>query len=61
MPPVVPVRSRIRSFRSEAEFERWLSKQHEREPEVWLRIFKKASGVASITYAEALDVALCHG
>jgi uncharacterized protein YdeI (YjbR/CyaY-like superfamily) len=28
---------------------------------VWLRIYKKASGTASVTYAEALDVALCHG
>ena len=28
---------------------------------VWLKIAKKDSGVASVTYAEALDVALCHG
>jgi uncharacterized protein YdeI (YjbR/CyaY-like superfamily) len=28
---------------------------------VWLRIYKKASGTASVTYAEALDVALCYG
>jgi uncharacterized protein YdeI (YjbR/CyaY-like superfamily) len=61
MPPVLPDKTRIRSFRSEAAFERWLSAQHEREPEVWLRIFKKASGEATITHAEALDVALCYG
>lgn len=28
---------------------------------VWLKIAKKGSGIASVTYAEALDVALCHG
>jgi uncharacterized protein YdeI (YjbR/CyaY-like superfamily) len=28
---------------------------------IWLRIYKKASGVVSITYAEALDEALCFG
>jgi uncharacterized protein YdeI (YjbR/CyaY-like superfamily) len=32
-----------------------------REKEVWLRIYKKRSGVPSITVAEALDVALCWG
>jgi hypothetical protein len=37
MPPVVPEKTRIRSFRSEAAFERWLATHHEREPEliVW--------------------------
>ena len=34
---------------------------HARETEVWVRIYKKGSGVASITNAEALDVALCWG
>ena len=28
---------------------------------MWLRIYKKGSGTASVTYAEALDVALCYG
>jgi uncharacterized protein YdeI (YjbR/CyaY-like superfamily) len=61
MPPIVPDPKRIRSFRTEAEFERWLSKHHDREPELWLRIFKKDSGVVTVTYAQALDVALCWG
>jgi uncharacterized protein YdeI (YjbR/CyaY-like superfamily) len=34
---------------------------HAREPELWVKFFKKHSGVATITYAEALDVALCWG
>jgi uncharacterized protein YdeI (YjbR/CyaY-like superfamily) len=61
MPPIVPDPKRIRSFRTEAEFERWLSTHHDREPELWLRIFKKDSGVVTVTYAQALDVALCWG
>ena len=28
---------------------------------IWLRIFKKDSGKATVTYAEALDQALCFG
>jgi uncharacterized protein YdeI (YjbR/CyaY-like superfamily) len=48
-------------FRSEAAFEKWLSANHDRAREVWLQIFKKDSGVVSITAAQALDVALCWG
>src|SRR5690606_33522958 len=51
----------IKSFRTSDAFARWLGKQHAKTDELWLRIFKKASGVPSITYAEALDVALCWG
>jgi uncharacterized protein YdeI (YjbR/CyaY-like superfamily) len=38
-----------------------MRKNHAREREVWLRIFKKNSGVGSITIEEALDVVLCWG
>jgi len=38
-----------------------MRKNHARESEVWLSIFKKGSGVPSITIAEALDVVLCWG
>lgn len=61
MAPIVPDKNSIRSFRTEAAFERWLSKNHDRASEVWLRIYKKASGVATVTPAQALDVALCWG
>jgi uncharacterized protein YdeI (YjbR/CyaY-like superfamily) len=39
----------------------WLDKQHATSSGLWLRLAKKASGIQSITYAEALDVALCYG
>lgn len=61
MAPVVPDPSRIRSFRTAAAFERWLSRHHDREPEIWLRIFKKGSGLPTVTAAQALEVVLCWG
>ena len=61
MAPIVPNPRRIRSFRSETAFETWLGANHASETEVWLKIHKKASGLPTITVAEALDVALCWG
>jgi uncharacterized protein YdeI (YjbR/CyaY-like superfamily) len=61
MPSVTPHPARIKSFRTEAAFERWLSANHTSAVEVWIRIYKKGSGVPTITAAQALDVALCWG
>src|SRR4051794_15631878 len=61
MAPIVPDTTKIKSFATEAAFERWLAANHARETELWLRIYKKASGVPSITPAQALDVVLCWG
>ena len=61
MASVVPDPKKIRSFRTQAAFEAWLQKNHARETEMWLKIHKKGSGKASVTSAQALDVALCWG
>lgn len=58
---MVPDPARTRSFASEADFERWLRANHDREPEIWIKVFKKGSGVPTVTCAQALDVALCWG
>jgi uncharacterized protein YdeI (YjbR/CyaY-like superfamily) len=59
---VMVVRPRsIRVFASEAAFDAWLSKHHDREKEVWIKIFKKATGKPTVTPAQAIDVALCWG
>jgi uncharacterized protein YdeI (YjbR/CyaY-like superfamily) len=50
-----------RSFRSSKELRGWMAKEHARAPCLLLRIYRKDSGVASITYAEALHQALCFG
>lgn len=39
----------------------WLERNHAVSPGVWLRLAKKGSGAASVSYAEALEVALCYG
>src|SRR5258708_19177450 len=49
------------SFRSLSEFRKWLTVNHLKSRGIWLRIFKKDSERASITYSEALDEALCFG
>jgi len=61
MAPVVPHPKRIKSFRSQAAFETWLAAHHETEPELWLKIHKKGSGLPSVTAAQALEVVLCWG
>ena len=61
MPSVVPPPQTIRPFASEAAFEAWLSKNHDKAAEVWIKIYKKASGKPSIDASQAIDVGLCWG
>jgi uncharacterized protein YdeI (YjbR/CyaY-like superfamily) len=42
-------------------FEAWLRAHHDGEPEIWIKVHKGSSGLASVTTAQALDVALCWG
>ena len=49
------------SFATAVAWESWLETNHVSTGGVWLRIYKKASGKETITYAEALDGALCYG
>lgn len=48
-------------FASAAEFERWLETNHDGHPGIWLKLAKKGAGQPSLSYAQALDVALCFG
>src|SRR5215471_3212806 len=61
MASVIPASGKIKRFRTATAFESWMRKNHAHDREVWLRIFKKGSGVPSIAIAEALDVVLCWG
>src|SRR5690606_1377062 len=45
----------------QAQWEQWLEENHESAAGVWVKIAKKASGIPSVTYSEALDVAVCFG
>lgn len=49
------------AFASARAWEAWLAAHHATARGVWFKYAKKGSGIASTTYAEALDVALCYG
>jgi uncharacterized protein YdeI (YjbR/CyaY-like superfamily) len=49
------------AFASQADWAAWLAAEHETSSGVWLMLAKKGSGVASVTYPEAVEVALCYG
>src|SRR5215475_11492375 len=51
----------VHLFEDDAAWEAWLAKEHAKAAGLWLRIAKAASNVKSVSYAEALDVALCYG
>ena len=51
----------IASFVSQEAFRSWINDHYTEPKGIWMRIYKKDSGVTSITYQEALEVALCYG
>lgn len=59
MPKVDP--SKVHTFKDAARFYKWLARHHDRADEVWIKIHKVGSGLASITPKEAIDVVLCWG
>ncbi|MDX6603228.1 MAG: hypothetical protein QOF13_2430 [Solirubrobacterales bacterium] len=48
-------------FASTGQLEDWLEEHHAKSDGIWLKIAKKGSGVDSVSYAEALELALCFG
>ena len=50
-----------RAFASAAEWEAWLRDHHDSTPGVWIKFARKASGIPTVTYLEALHAALCFG
>ena len=52
--PIIP-------FASQQQWETWLDEHHLTAKGLWIKFAKKGSGVDSITYAQAMDGALCYG
>ncbi|HXD10845.1 MAG TPA: YdeI/OmpD-associated family protein [Anaerolineales bacterium] len=48
-------------FESKKKWVDWLAKHHDKSMGVWLKLGKKGTRIPSVTYEEALDVALCYG
>lgn len=61
MPPINIDPNKVREFKNSESFYKWLSKHHDKEDELWIKIHKVDSGLKSITPKEAIDVALCWG
>ena len=51
----------ILPFASQKKWADWIAKQHDKSSGVWLKLAKKGSEISSVTYDEALEVALCYG
>src|ERR1700709_2193990 len=57
----VPDDKPVERFADAAAFDAWLADNHADHPGVWMRISKKGAPEASVSYQEALDVALAWG
>ena len=53
-PPIIP-------FASRDAWEAWLEGQHARSDGLWLKFAKKGSGIETVTYDQAVEIALCYG
>src|SRR5689334_22880853 len=51
----------VLAFASAKEWRKWLTTNHATSDGIWLRYYKKDSGEKTVTYAEALEEALCYG
>ena len=51
----------VLEFKSQAEWQRWLDKNHGQQDGVWLKFAKKDSGQTTLNHSEALESALCYG
>jgi len=51
----------VLELRSQDAWAAWLEENHAAVDGVWLKFAKKGSGIETVVYAEALDVALCYG
>ena len=51
----------IKRFKTAADWEKWVASHHAKSPGLWVQLAKKDSGLRSVTYAEAVTVALCYG
>ncbi len=51
----------IKFFKTQADWRKWLLKNHNSADELWVGFYKKASGKPSITWKQSVDEALCFG
>lgn len=52
---------KMMAFPTQAKFRAWLDKNYAKGPEIWVKFAKKGSGIKSVNYQQAVEVALCYG
>lgn len=61
MAPIHVDPARVHEFVDAEAFYAWLSQNHDKAPEAWIKIHKVGSGLPSINAKQAIDVVLCWG
>jgi uncharacterized protein YdeI (YjbR/CyaY-like superfamily) len=61
MPPFVVNEDAVHEFKTLAALQKWYAKNHDKAPELWIKLHKKASGLPSVTNVEGFEEALCWG
>ncbi len=56
-----PPTAKMIDLATAAEFEQWLETNHQSQREIWLKIAKKGAERTSVSYDQAVDLALCFG
>ena len=56
-----PDPSKIKTFKSSIALGKWLRKNHGKESELWIKVFKKGTGISSVTWNEVVLETLCWG
>jgi uncharacterized protein YdeI (YjbR/CyaY-like superfamily) len=51
----------VKLFKDKRDWAAWLDRNQATAMGLWLRIAKKTADIKSVTYAEALEIALCYG
>ena len=61
MAPITVDPQKVREFVDQQSFYDWLANNHDKQDELWIKLHKVGSGLASITPKQAIDVVLCWG
>lgn len=56
-----PDPSKIKAFKTPEDLGRWLGMNHATESELWVKIYKKKTGIPSVTWDDVVIEALCWG
>ena len=56
-----PDKNKIKAFDCSAALHSWLQEHHANETELWVKIYKKGTGIPSVTWNDVVTTSLCWG